>query len=202
MVETATPSSTQAEVILIGCGCPLRGMGWYRAVQMLGNECPSAKLTHIIEPWFLTSGATGPGRPEFAEFQKKTEEEHGVQFHKSVADLPKVAEGVKRLALISGRTGDNPRLLSESIAAGCTVVYLEKPCAPTVPELQAMKKEAADANVSIFMGYNKNVCKYVPQPMMGRMSPLSPITLTNVSMDAARSAACFLWLAKVYKKYH
>ena len=33
------------------------GMGWYHAVQMLGNECPSAKLCHIVEPWFL-----GPGK--------------------------------------------------------------------------------------------------------------------------------------------
>lgn len=161
MVETATPSSTQAEVVLVGCGMPLRGMGWYHAVQMLGGECPSAKLCHIVEPWFLGPGATGPGGAEFTEFKNKTEEEHGVQFHTSVGALPPVADGVKRLALISGRTVDNPRLLTESIAAGCSVVYLEKPGAPSVAELETMKKEAADANVSICMGYNKNVCKYV-----------------------------------------
>jgi predicted dehydrogenase len=161
MVEVATPSSTQAEVVLVGCGMPLRGMGWYHAVQMLGGECPSAKLCHIVEPWFLGPGANGPGGAEFAEFKNKTAEEHGVQFHTSVGALPPVAEGVKRLALISGRTVDNPRLLTEAIAAGCTTVYLEKPGAPTVAELETMKKEAADANVSICMGYNKNVCKYV-----------------------------------------
>ena len=82
----ATPSKDQAEVILVGCGCPLRGskctisddfflssylvhliqlfstniiVGWYHAVQMLGGECPSAKLCHIVEPWFLGAGATG-----------------------------------------------------------------------------------------------------------------------------------------------
>ena len=33
--------------------------------------------------------------------------------------------------------------------------------APTVAELKAMKQQAADANVQICMGYNKNVCKYV-----------------------------------------
>merc|ERR1712003_99238 len=64
-------------------------------------------------------------------------------------------------ALISGRTMDNPRLLGEAIAAGCSVIYLEKPGAPTVAELKAMKKQAADAGVEICMGYNKNVCKYV-----------------------------------------
>ena len=123
----AIPSKDQAEVILIGCGAPLRGMGWYHAVQMLGGECPSAKLCHIVEPWFMGAGAEGPGGAEFGEFQSKTAEEHGVQFHKSMADLPAVADGVKRLALISGRTSDNPRLLGDAIAAGCTVIYLEKP---------------------------------------------------------------------------
>ena len=137
------------------------GMGWYHAVQMLGNECPSAKLCHIVEPWFLGPGADGPGGPEFASFQANTVEKDGVLFHKSLADVPSVADGVKRLALISGRTMDNPRLLGEAIAAGCSVIYLEKPGAPSVKELEVMKKEAADANVQICMGYNKNVCKYV-----------------------------------------
>ena len=56
MAPPATPSATQAEVILVGCGCPLRGMGWYHAVQMLGDEVPHAKLCHVVEPWFLGAG--------------------------------------------------------------------------------------------------------------------------------------------------
>jgi predicted dehydrogenase len=51
--------------------------------------------------------------------------------------------------------------MSEAIEAGCSTIYLEKPGAPTVAELEAMKKEAADKNVTVLMGYNKNVCKYV-----------------------------------------
>jgi predicted dehydrogenase len=38
---------------------------------------------------------------------------------------------------------------------------LEKPGAPTVAELDAMRSEAAAAGVSVLMGYNKNVCKFV-----------------------------------------
>lgn len=45
--------------------------------------------------------------------------------------------------------------------AGCLTIYLEKPGAPTVTELEAMKKEAASTGATILMGYNKNVCKYV-----------------------------------------
>ena len=49
-------SSNQAEVVLVGCGVPKRGMGWYHAVQMLNGNCPSAKLSFIVEPWFLGAG--------------------------------------------------------------------------------------------------------------------------------------------------
>ncbi len=30
---TKGETSKQAEVVLVGCGCPLRGMGWYHAVS-------------------------------------------------------------------------------------------------------------------------------------------------------------------------
>lgn len=105
------------------------------------------------------TGATGPGGPEFAEFVASASADHGVEFLKSTAELPPT--DAKRLALISGRTADNPRLLGEAIRAGCTTIYLEKPGAPTVAELEAMRAEAAAAGVAVLMGYNKNVCKFV-----------------------------------------
>jgi len=154
-----TAKSGQAEVVLVGCGAPNRGMGWYHAVQMLEGRCPSASLDYIVEPWFLGPGASGPGGDDFAKWQKETEETYGTKFLTSLKDLPKPEQ--PRLALISGRTADNPRLLAESIDAGCTAIYLEKPGAPTVTELDAMAKQASAANVPVLMGYNKNVCKYV-----------------------------------------
>ena len=108
------------------------------------------------------SGASGPGGPEFAKFAEETKAKHGVEFLTSLADLPAVPDGVKRLALISGRTADNPRLLKEAIeVAGCSTIYLEKPGAPTVQELADMRDYAASKNVTVLMGYNKNVCKFV-----------------------------------------
>lgn len=157
----ATPGDKQCEVVLVGCGAPKRGMGWYHAVQMLKGKCPSAKMCYVVEPWFLGGGASGPGGPEFAEWQAEAETQDGVVFLKSVAELPPVAEGKKRLALISGRTADNPSLLTQCIASNCSVIYLEKPGAPTVAELEKMRDEAAAAGVTVKMGYNKNVCKYV-----------------------------------------
>jgi len=153
--------ANQAEVVLIGCGAPLRGMGWYHAVQLLEGDCPSAKLCHVVEPWFLGPGATGPGGPEFTAFAEQAAKDHGVQFHMRIADVPSVADGVKRLALISGRTADNPKYLREAIEAGCTTIYLEKPGAPTVTELEEMMGRASAHGVTVLMGYNKNVAKYV-----------------------------------------
>jgi predicted dehydrogenase len=117
--------------------------------------CCFRSLTHSR----IITGATGPGGPEFTAYKEKTEAEHGVQFLTSVEDLPQT--GRKRLALISGRTADNPSLLTKCIANGCTCIYLEKPGAPTVKELQAMRTEAQAAGVPVLMGYNKNVCKFV-----------------------------------------
>eukprot|EP00536_Pseudo-nitzschia_multiseries_P007313 jgi/Psemu1/304846/fgenesh1_kg.171_\ len=149
----------QAEVILVGCGAPNRGMGWYHAVQMLEDKCPSASLDFVVEPWFMGAGADSEAGKEFGEWQSESESKYGTKFAASLDELP--PPEAPRLALISGRTADNPRLLSESIAHGAKCIYLEKPGAPTVVELEAMKVEADGANVEVLMGYNKNVCKYV-----------------------------------------
>ena len=69
-------------------------------------------------------------------------------------DLPE-PQNKPRVALISGRTADNPKLLGECIKKGCKCIYLEKPGAPTVKELEAMKVEAEEAGIEVLMGYNK-----------------------------------------------
>jgi len=159
LVRGLAASPGQAEVVLVGCGAPNRGMGWYHAVQMLEGRCPSASLDYIIEPWFLGPGATSPGGPEFNEWAEASKKAHGTVFGTSIKDLPAPKE--PRCALISGRTADNPRLFQECVEAGCKTIFLEKPGAPTVAELQKMKDDAEAAGVGVLMGYNKNVCKYV-----------------------------------------
>lgn len=145
----------------------------------------------------MGGGKDSEAGQEFATTQDEWSSKHGVKFAMALSDLP--APTAPRLALISGRTADNPRLLTESIANGvkwCVVcfvcrdqsidrffcssledthslthslhptthyysIYLEKPGAPTVAELEQMQTEAAAAGVDVLMGYNKNVCKYV-----------------------------------------
>lgn len=137
---------------------PASAFEFRRMTRCCERFSPDCLFRFVYKP----SGATGPGGPEFTEWKNEVEASDGIQFFKSVADLPPVADGKKRLALISGRTADNPHLLTECIGAGgCSTIYLEKPGAPTVAELEAMRDEAKAAGVSVLMGYNKNVCKYV-----------------------------------------
>lgn len=90
---------------------------------------------------------------QFNEWATETAAKYGTNFLSSVSDLPDPAQ--PRVALISGRTADNPRLLGECIEAGCKCIYLEKPGAPTVEELQGMKDVAEEAGIEVLMGYNK-----------------------------------------------
>ena len=147
-------SAGTCDVVLVGCGVPKRGMGWYHAKQMIEKRVPAATLTDVVEPFFLGAGKDSDAGKEFAAFASATP---GVAFHGAMADMPQ-ASGNK-LALISGRTADNPALLKEVIDAGCSHIFLEKPGAPTVPELEEMAAYAKSKNVGVFMGYNKNVTK-------------------------------------------
>jgi len=153
-------ASSQCDVWVVGCGVPKRGMGWYHAKQVIEGDVPTAALTAVVEPWFLGPGADSPPGEVFGEWAKEVGPVHGVAFCKSVEEVP-VNSGKPSLALISGRTADNPRLLKEVIAKGCSAVYLEKPGAPTVAELEEMREYAKEKGVPVYMGYNKNVTPYV-----------------------------------------
>merc|ERR1712023_441481 len=149
---------SKCDVILVGCGVPKRGMGWYHAKQMLDGDVPSASLTSIVEPYFLGPGAESPPGKAFKEWADEMAAKYGTKFCKSIAEVDIKAP---TLALISGRTADNPRLLKELIDAGVTHIFLEKPGAPSVKELEEMKEYAKSKGVPVFMGYNKNVTPYV-----------------------------------------
>jgi len=148
----------KCDVVLVGCGVPKRGMGWYHGKQMLDGDVPSAVMPAVVEPFFLGAGADTPAGKAFKEWADEMAAAHGTKFVKDISELD--IKG-PTLALISGRTADNPRLLKEVIAAGCTHVYLEKPGAPSVAELEEMKAFAASKGVPVYMGYNKNVTPYV-----------------------------------------
>jgi predicted dehydrogenase len=122
---------------------------------------PSATLTHVVEPFYMRKAAAGyPSHKDFQEWREQ-QEAKGVLFYAKTADVPAPKEGELRLGIISARTADNPGLLNECVDIGCTAIFLEKPGAPTVTELEQMRDKAAAAGVKIFMGFNKNVSSYL-----------------------------------------
>lgn len=159
---TMTSAGKEVSVVLVGCGCPLRSMGWYHAVQILDGRVTGAKLTTIVEPWYMTEAAKGtPGYDEFHTFKTELEKSKGIQFFSKVPEVPLPKEDEIRLGIISARTADNPTLLNQCVDIACKAIYLEKPGAPTVTELEQMKDKANNAGVKVFMGFNKNVSSYL-----------------------------------------
>jgi len=167
----------KCDVWLIGCGVPKRGMGWYHGQQLLDGDIDTGHLAAVVEPWFLGGGASSPPGEKFAEWAKAMEEKHGTKFCKAVDELE--VKG-PTLALISGRTADNPRLLKEVIDLGVSAVYLEKPGAPTVAELEEMREYAKAKGVPVYMGYNKNVTPYVRKALeVAKQTPGSTTTYVH-----------------------
>jgi len=189
--QLAMSSSDRCAVWVVGCGVPKRGMGWYHAKQVIEGDVPNAAVTAVVEPWFLGEGADSLPGKAFAEWAEAMKEK-GVAFCDSVDAIP-VAEGERTLALISGRTADNPRLLKEVIDLGCTAVYLEKPGAPTVKELEEMRAYANSKGVPVFMGYNKNVTPYVRKALEeAKKRPGSTTTyIHNNAYTEAELPECF-----------
>jgi len=177
------------DVILVGCGVPKRGMGWYHGKNMLEGLCPSATLTTIVEPYFLGAGADSPPGKLFNEWADEMKAKYGTKFAKSVDEME--VNG-PTIALISGRTADNPRLLEEVINKGVTHVYLEKPGAPTVDELQKMKEFAKKKGVPVYMGYNKNVTPYVKKALAFQAENGGAITFVhNNAYKTEELGECF-----------
>lgn len=106
----------------------------------------------------MGGGASGPGGAEFAEFRKEWEPK-GVRFHESISAMPKPSG--KKMAMICTRTAQMPEYFAESIENGISHIFLEKPGAPTVGELEEMAAKAKASGVETFMGFNKNVTAYV-----------------------------------------
>ena len=101
------------------------------------------------------------GYNAFHEWKAQVEDKYGVKFYSTTAEVPSLAAGENRLGIISARTSDNPTLFAGCIGIGCQTVFLEKPGAPTVTELEKMRDAAKDAGCTVFMGFNKNVSAYL-----------------------------------------
>lgn len=170
-------------------------MGWYHATQILDETRGiGATLDHVVEPWYLSEKAIGaPGSKEFAQFKSYLENK-GVKFYAQAKDVPPSEPGKKRLAIISSRTQVNPTLFEE-ILPNTDAIFLEKPGAETVSELEQMKESAEAKNVPVYMGFNKNVSKYSTKARkLAEAHPGSKITYihnNNYENTPASLGECF-----------
>jgi len=164
------------------------------------------------------AGKSSPGGADFAEFRKELEDTKGIQFFSRVEDVPPVVEGIKRLAIISAReyhyfhsdfpnqifqiiafaspcigTSDNPSLFASCLGIGSHAIFLEKPGAPSVAELELMKTNANEVGAAVFMGFNKNVSKYVLKTRnFAKSHPGTNVTfLHNNNYDESGLNECF-----------
>lgn len=166
-VPTMNENSVAVSIVLVGCGAPLKSMGWYHAIQILAfkEAFENGRLEYIVEPWFMSEvGKASPGGAEFHEFKSQLESITDIQFFSRVEDVPAQLNepNTRRLAIISARTADNPQLCASCLEnLGCHAIFLEKPGAPSVVELERMQTKANELGVAIYMGFNKNVSKYV-----------------------------------------
>lgn len=148
------------DVVVVGCGVPKKGMGWYHLTQLL--EMPNANVTSVVEPFFLNQKLCSNPTESFKALVKDLEK-LGITCTDSVTKLPPMAKNT--MCLIAGRTNDNPVLFKECIDKGAKIIYLEKPGAPTVSELQDMSDLAKLKGVQVYLGYNKNVTPYVEKAL-------------------------------------
>mmetsp|Transcript_17491 Transcript_17491/g.25899 ORF Transcript_17491/g.25899 Transcript_17491/m.25899 type:complete len:570 (-) Transcript_17491:383-2092(-) len=164
----ADDDDTMIDVIVIGIGLPKKGMGWYHLTQLL--EMKTINVRAIVEPFFLNPELCPEPPQSFAELVTELKE-MGVICAPSIAELVgeedddfrgEYHDAHKTLCLIAARTADNPKLFEECIHYSLAkVLYLEKPGAPSVQELESMKALALQTNTQVYLGYNKNVTPYI-----------------------------------------
>ena len=167
-------------------------MGWFHGLQLVEGACASARLSDVVEPWFLGPGKDSDAGAEFDAGVVQAWPE--TRFSDAISDETWSTAGPgPKLALIAGRTVDNPGFFRQALAAGATHILLEKPGAPTVGELEAMAAEAKAANVPVFMGFIKNISPYFTEALdVANNNPGALVTLTSRNDYAKEDLAeCF-----------
>ncbi|KAK7242834.1 hypothetical protein SO694_00015348 [Aureococcus anophagefferens] len=167
------------------------GMGWFHGLQLVEGECPSGKLSDIVEPWFLGGGKDSDAGKQFAA-EASTAGRRTPPSRRwtgaaglSTSTWSGAAPGEPKLALIAGRTVDNPGFFQQALDSARRDILLEKPGAPTVGELESMAATAEKADVPVFMGFIKNIAPYFTQALdaYGKHPPApgSLVTLTSLN---------------------
>jgi predicted dehydrogenase len=151
-------SDDTVDVIVIGCGLPKKGLGWFHITQLLTME--RVNILAVVEPFYMSSELC-PSPPDSWKELMASLSDIGVRVVPSMADLPPLKKR-SSLCLISAQTNDNLKYFKECVLhLGAKFVFLEEPGAPTVGDLSEMQQFAERSEVRVFVGYNKNLMSYV-----------------------------------------
>ena len=161
--EKANSSDVKTlDVIVVGCGLPKRGMGWFHLMQFL--QMPNVNVRAVVEPYYLDETQCPHPPTSFLDLVA-TLREMDIECVHHVSQLESLFQQQQRhkriLCLIAGRTNENPRFFRECLGLGATHVYLEIPGAPSVGHLQDMKSLAETRGVQVYMGYQKLTSSYI-----------------------------------------
>merc|ERR1719195_1418963 len=104
--------------VFVGCGNPGKSMGWLHILQVLDGLVPTARVSGVVEPFFL--GAGKGMSPTYEEFEKT---HSSVPFVANIADLESPTEPT--VACISTRTADMPLYFKQLVEKGYSHIYLE-----------------------------------------------------------------------------
>lgn len=185
----AEENKATVDVVVVGCGMPKKGMGWYHITQLL-DDMPNANMKAVVEPFFLNP-ALCKNVPEPFETMIASFRERGVECTKSVEEVSEFTQTT--VCLVAGRTMDNPKLFRQCVEKGAKVIYLEKPGAPSVTELEEMETLAKEKGVEVYIGYNKNVTPYVQKALrvVGEQEGSTVLFCHNNSYKTEELPECF-----------
>lgn len=161
LLDTMQQRSKRLEVVQIGCGAPNFSMGWTHLEQVLREPLKSmSNVVGVVEPFFLSeAGRDAKGADLFRAYM---EEHPEIRFVPCCDGFPEVAPDKIRIAVIAVRTSNSRAAFEDAVLKlGCRAVYLEKPGASSVEELDKMIQLADEKGVTVMLGYSRNMGTYV-----------------------------------------
>lgn len=163
------PAEKSIDVVVVGCGP--KSVGWFHLMQFL--DMPNVIVRAVVEPFYFDKSKCPYPPQSFIDLVIMLDD-MGIRCVNHVGQLGVFSQ--QTLCVVSGRTGDNPRLFRECIGIGASHIYLESPGAPTIDQLKDMQSLAETRGVEVYMGYQRICASYIQKAVsLSRSVPKSHV---------------------------
>ena len=143
-------NSVAVSIVLVGCGAPRKSMGWYHAIQLLAFEDSNGgRLEYIVEPWFMSEAgkaSPGGGARNFKHSNVNSNRLPRYSILLARGGCPRTTGSTREAARDHQCThcGQPTSLFASCLESlGCHAIYLEKPGASSVLELELMQTKVS-----------------------------------------------------------